>query len=105
MNTIFIAGYARLPQGMAAKNVYDTLTVTAEIDRKYGVILATSCTLATEQGRNYVDHLLRGYSLKDGIEAPLAHLKAHYLGKAGNALQSALKDVHKQYLAYCEQND
>ena len=46
--TMFIAGHARLPQGMAAKNVFETLTITAEIDRKYGVILEASCTLATE---------------------------------------------------------
>ena len=30
--TIFIAGHARLPQGMAAKSVFETLTITAEID-------------------------------------------------------------------------
>ena len=32
--TLFIAGHARLPQGMAAKSVFETLTITAEIDEK-----------------------------------------------------------------------
>jgi hypothetical protein len=50
MNTQFIAGHARLPGGMAAKSVFDTLTITAEIDKKYGVIIDASCTLATEHG-------------------------------------------------------
>ncbi|HLR51583.1 MAG TPA: DUF3870 domain-containing protein [Candidatus Avamphibacillus sp.] len=102
MNTVFIAGYARLPAGMAAKNVYDTLTITAEIDKKYGVIVNANCTLATEHGRDYVQHLLRGYSLQDGIEQPVKEVKEHYLGKAGNALASALKDLHKQYEGYVE---
>jgi Domain of unknown function (DUF3870) len=98
VNTIFIAGHARLPSGMAAQNMYEMLTITAEIDRKYGVIVAASCTLATEHGRDFIQHLLRGYSLQDGIEDPVHAVKLHYMGKAGNAIVSALKDLHKQYV-------
>ena len=46
MNTYFIAGHARLPQGMAARNLYDSVTLTLEVDFKYGVIVDASCTLA-----------------------------------------------------------
>ncbi|MFD1448809.1 DUF3870 domain-containing protein [Oceanobacillus profundus] len=102
MNTIFIAGHARLPAGMAAKSIYDTLTITAEIDKKYGVIVAANCTLATEHGREFVQQLLRGYSLQDGMEKPIKMVKQHYLGKAGNALSSALNDLYKQYVNYIE---
>lgn|SRR5699024_363216 len=97
MNTIFIAGHARLPSGMAAKSIYETLTITAEIDKKYSVIVSTSCTLATSHGRMFVETLLKGHSLQDGIEFPLKKMEEHYLGKAGNALQSALRDLYKQY--------
>ncbi|GAX88434.1 DUF3870 domain-containing protein [Effusibacillus lacus] len=95
--SIFIAGHAKLPQGMAAKSVFETLTITAEIDCKYGVILEASCTLATEHGRNFIGSLLRGYSLRDGIEEPIALIQKHYLGKAQNALVAALRDLHMQY--------
>lgn len=95
--TYFIAGHARLPQGMAAKSVFDSLTITAEVDGKYGVILEASCTLATEHGRDYVGRLLRGFSLQDGIDEPIQHLQAHYRGKAANALIAALKDLHLQF--------
>ncbi|TQR18227.1 DUF3870 domain-containing protein [Psychrobacillus soli] len=74
-----------------------TLTITAEIDKKYGVIVRTSSTLATIQGQEFVQQLLRGHSLQDGIELPLASIKNHYLGKVGNALMSALKDLFKHY--------
>lgn len=97
MNTIFIAGHARLPSGMAAKSIYDTLTITAEIDKKYGVIVSTSCTLATIHAQQFMEQLLKGYSLKDGIEDPVQKIREHYLGKAGSALESALKDLFKQY--------
>lgn len=97
MKTIFIAGHAKLPSGMAATNVFETLTITAEIDRKYGVIVDASCTLATEHGREYISRLLKGHSLQDGIDVPLEQLKNGYLGKANHALVAALKDLYKQY--------
>jgi hypothetical protein len=96
-NTLFIAGHARLPQGMAAKSVFDSLTITVEVDRKYGVILDASCTLATEHGRNFVRNLLRGNSLQDGIEGPLHLIQTYYRGKATHALAAALKDLFNQY--------
>ncbi|AZU62849.1 DUF3870 domain-containing protein [Neobacillus mesonae] len=97
MNTIFIAGHAKLPTGMAARSVYETLTITAEIDKQYGVIVDASCTLATEHGRDYINRLLKGHSLRNGIDAPLDELKTGYLGKANHALIAALKDLFKQY--------
>lgn len=100
MKTVFIAGYAKLPAGMAAQNMYDILTVTAEIDKKYGVIVSASCTLATKHSRIYVEHLLKGHSLQDGMTEILEKTRTHYLGKADNALQSALKDLYKQYELY-----
>ncbi|MFC2949560.1 DUF3870 domain-containing protein [Virgibacillus sediminis] len=102
MNTVFIAGHSRLPTGMAAQSMYETLTITAEIDKKYGVIVAANCTLATEHGRQFIQQLLRGHSLKEGIEGPVESVKEHYRGKAGNALVSALKDLYKQYASYIE---
>lgn len=95
--TYFIAGHARLPQGMAAKNVYDTLTITAEIDQKYGVIIEASCTLATEHGRNYINRLLRGVSLRDGIDTAIQLVHTHYRGRGANALVAALRDLYIQY--------
>lgn len=96
-HTYFIAGHARLPQGMAAKSIFDTLTITAEIDRKYSVILEASCTLATEHGRGYINQLLRGISLHDGVEEVVAILETHYRGKAVNALVAAMKDMYTKF--------
>ncbi|MDN3019145.1 DUF3870 domain-containing protein [Paenibacillus sp. BSR1-1] len=91
--TIFLAGHARLPQGMAAKSVFDTLTITAEVDIKYGVILEASCTLATEQGRDFIGRILRGISLKDSVEDAIEEIETYYRGKATNAIVAALKDL------------
>ena len=95
--TMFIAGHARLPQGMAAKNVFESLTITAEVDVKYGVIMEASCTLATEQGRDFIGEILRGFSLKEGIEGAAQSIQTHYKGKACKTLVAALKDLEQHY--------
>lgn len=100
MNTIFLAGHAKLPSGMAARNIYETLTITVEIDKKYGVIVDASCTLATDHGRDYIRRLLKGYCLQEGIDYPLEQMKQGYLGKATNALIAAFKDLYKQFEMY-----
>ena len=82
--------------------MYETLTITAEIDKKYGVIVTASCTLATEHGQDFVQRMLKGHSLQEGIDKPVELVKNHYLGKAGNALISALKDLYKQYGTYTD---
>ncbi|WP_059105058.1 DUF3870 domain-containing protein [Shouchella shacheensis] len=97
MNTYFIAGHAKLPQGMAARNLYDSITITLELDFTYGVIVDSSCTLATEHGRAYIRQLLRGYCLNDGVEKLIENVQTHYRGKAGQAIEAALKDVYLQF--------
>lgn len=95
--TYFLAGHARLPQGMAAQNVYESLTITVEIDRKYAVIVEASCTLATQHGRDFVGSLLKGFSLRDGIEEIVAVIQNHYRGRAANALVAAVRDLYSQF--------
>ncbi len=97
MNTLIITGHARLPSGMAAKSMYETLTITAEIDKKYGVIVSSSCTLATIHAQQFIERLLIGYSLQDGIQDLLAHVRDHYYGKAASTLESALIDLYNEY--------
>ncbi|MDN4075954.1 DUF3870 domain-containing protein [Fictibacillus terranigra] len=97
MNTYFIAGHAKLPQGMAARSLYDSVTITLELDFKYGVIIDASCTLATEHGREYIRQLLCGYSLDEGVDQLIERIQKHYRGKASQAIQAAIKDVYNQF--------
>lgn len=95
--TLFYSGHARLPQGMAAQNIFESLSITVEIDPKYAVIIEASCTLATDHGRAFVRDLLRGHSLQDGIEELIVVIQQRYNGRASNALIAALKDLYLQY--------
>lgn len=100
LKTYFLAGHSRLPQGMAAQNVFDSMTITVEVDKKYGVIIESSCTLATDHGKAYVQQILKGHSLLDGIDEIIEEIKEGYRGKAVNALIAAVKDLYGQYDSY-----
>ncbi|MFC7392783.1 DUF3870 domain-containing protein [Scopulibacillus cellulosilyticus] len=95
--TMMIAGHAKLPRGMAARDVYETLTVTAEIDPHFGVIIEASCTLATDHAQNFINDLLKGYSLREGLDAILDVINNGYHGKAKDALMAACKDMYYYY--------
>jgi hypothetical protein len=95
--TLFFAGHARLPQGMAAQNVFESLSITVEVDARYAVVIEASCTLATEHGRRFVSELLRGYSLLGGMAEPIGEIQRRYNGRAAPALVAALKDLDIQF--------
>ncbi len=97
--TIFVAGHASLPQGMAAKGIYGTLAIVVEVDKRYGVIVQASCTLVTQQAQEYIRSILVGYCLRDGVEELIKEVKERYHGAAQNALIAALKDLHRTYMA------
>lgn len=95
--TLFFAGHARLPQGMAAQNIFESLSITVEIDARYSVILEASCTLVTDHGKAFIRNLLWGHSLRDGVDELILAIQQRYHGRASNALIAAVKDLYQQY--------
>jgi hypothetical protein len=93
----FLAGHAKLPQGMAAKSVYEDLALTVEIEPVHHVVLRAACTLVTDLGRDYISEMMVGRCMRDGIEPILADLRKYYFGAAQNALAAALKDLQRCY--------
>lgn len=98
-----LAGHAKLPRGMAARDLYETLTITAEVDVKYGVIIEACCTLATPHSQDFINHLLKGFSLNEGLEPMLTALNTGYHGKAKEALIAACRDLYFHYTELTQQ--
>ncbi|MGV3488624.1 MAG: DUF3870 domain-containing protein [Tuberibacillus sp.] len=96
--TLMLAGHAKLPRGMAARDLYETLTITAEVDVKYGVILEACCTLATTHAQDYFNQLLKGFSLSEGIDPIISAIESGYHGKAKEALIAGCRDLYHHYL-------
>lgn len=98
--SIFITGYARLPQGISATELYKVLGIAVEVDPSSGVIIDADCTLATSVGKNFLRKLLIGYSLEQGIDPLVREVEARYFGSARRPIIAALKVVYQRYVAY-----
>lgn len=96
-HTIMISGHARLPNGLTISDLHQSITVTLEVDKLYGVIVWADCTLDTKHTQSYLGTMLKGLSLRDGLNLINKEIENHYYGKAQSALLSALLDAYKQY--------
>jgi hypothetical protein len=95
--TILIVGRSQFPQGVSAKNVYDSMGLAIVLDCKYGVIIQVTPTLVTELTKDFLSDLLVGCSLMDGTDEIEGRIKKSYYGGAQNALIAAVKDLHRKY--------
>lgn len=100
-NNIFITGYAKLPGGITATELYTVIGIGLVISRKTGVVNGADCTLATETGRSFVKDLIIGKNIND-YEKLTEDIRDNYFGSAKKALLSALKQCHDKYSQFIE---
>lgn len=97
---LLITGYAKLPQGITATELYAIMAVGLVLDRNTGVIIDADCTLATRVARKYVKNLLLGKCLSD-VEEIETLFNTHYYGSARKALLSAVRSCAEKYHQIC----
>lgn len=99
-NTIICTGYSRLPDGMAAKNLYGVMGVGFEIDPETDKILNTSSTFITNMCTDFINSIFVGHSLRDGIEEQIEIFETRYFGLGKKAIIMAMKDAYNQFKIY-----
>ncbi|NPV71376.1 MAG: DUF3870 domain-containing protein [Firmicutes bacterium] len=98
--TIFVTGYARIPEGITANQLYKVLGIGVEIDPRTEVIIDADCTLATTVGKSFFKKLVVGYDLGVGIEPLVQRFERRYHGSAQKAIIAALRVIEQRYIAY-----
>lgn len=98
--TIICTGYSRLPDGMAAKNLYGVMGVGFEIDPNTDCIVNASCTFVTNMCTDFIKSILTGHDLKKGIEEPIEKFEQRYFGLGKKAIISAMRDAYNQFSIY-----
>lgn len=93
---MFITGYAKLPSGITATELYSVIAVALVVNRNTGEIIKMDCTLATETGRGFVKDIIIGKNISD-LTSILEDIYDNYFGSAKKALVSALKQCHEKY--------
>jgi hypothetical protein len=98
--TIMIAGRARLPEGVTAKQVFGCLTIELEIDPADSVIVDFACTLVPHLGEKILHNALLGSNVEEGIEEAIIQLKKRFFNTTKRAVIAALEDAHRWYKKY-----
>lgn len=97
METMFLTGYARLPAGITAAELYRVVGIGLEVEAVTGRIVAAECTLATGVGRDFVRRILEGRSLETDLPAIFQEVERRYHGYAQKAVITALKTIQDKY--------
>jgi hypothetical protein len=101
---IFITGYAKLPEGITATELYKVVAIGIVVDRKTSEILEADVTLTTKTGRKFVSELLVGHKLTD-IEKIEKAIKNGYYGSARNAILMSIKKCYRKYMQIIDIKD
>lgn len=95
-NDIFISGYAKLPKGITAAELYDVIAVGLLINKKTGEILDAEASLVLDVAQCFLKNNLIGKNINE-IEYIERILKESYFGSARKAIVSALRTCHEKY--------
>lgn len=99
-NMILFSGYAKLPTGITASEIYKLIGIIVLVDTNTGVIVEADCTLATALARRHVSDAIVGYDLNRGCEPLQQHLDKVYQGSAKKAVTTAIRIIYDKYRSY-----
>lgn len=100
---VLFSGYAKLPVGITASEMYKVIGVIIVIRVETGEIIEADCTLATNVAREYVSRLLLGQSLKNGPDTVLRIVDKRYQGSAKKAIMTSLRIIYDKYRSFMEE--
>lgn len=99
---VLFSGYAKLPTGITASEMYKVIGVIVVIDIDSGDIIEADCTLATQVARDHVSGALLGHSFKNGPDLLLRRIDQVYQGTAKKAIITAIRIIYDKYRSYVE---
>ena len=97
---VLFSGYAKLPTGITATELYRVIGVVIIVDMETETIVETDCTLATRVARMHVAETLVGQSLSDGPEPMVKLIDQVYQGSAKKAIITAVRICYDKYRSF-----
>ena len=99
-NQVLFSGYARLPSGTVASEMFGVMALVIMVNIKTGEIVEAECTLSTRMAERLVSKILIGRNLKNGPQEIIDLLNRVYQGTAKKAIITALRNVYDKYVAF-----
>lgn len=101
---IFISGYAKLPEGITATELYKVVAIGLIVDRNTSEILEVDVTLSTSTGKRFISDLLVGRKLLD-IDEIESSIKGGYFGSAKKAIIMSIRKCYEKYMQIYDKKD
>ncbi|QDR80592.1 DUF3870 domain-containing protein [Sporomusa termitida] len=98
---ILFSGYAKLPTGITASEIYKVIGVVLLVNEDTGEIIQADCTLATAVARNHVSSILVGKPIANP-DYLVRIVDTTYQGSAKKAIITALRIIYDKYRSYKE---
>lgn len=97
---VLFSGYAKLPVGITAAELYKVIGLIIVVDIETGIIVEADCTLATDLARKHISNAIVGYNLHEGPEKLQIILDHKYQGSAKKAVATALRIIYDKYRSF-----
>ncbi len=97
---VLFSGYAKLPTGITASEMYKVIGVVVVVDTATGIIEEADCTLATELARRHLCEHIVGYNINNGPEHLQEILDTVYQGSAKKAVATAIRIIYDKYKSH-----
>lgn len=101
---VLFSGYAKLPIGITANEIYKVVGIVMLVDVATGEIMEADCTLATKLARRHISEAVVGYNLNHGVDEIVQLIDRIYQGGAKKSLITTLRIIHDKYRSYKEEN-
>lgn len=93
---VFVSGYAKLPSGITASELYKIIVVGLVVDRETGLIIDGECSLVTGIAKRFFSDIVVNKNLNNIEEIEQEFIDVYY-GSAKKALISAMKTCYERY--------
>lgn len=97
---IICVGYSKLPDGMTAKNLYGNMGIGLKIDEETHGIISVSATFVTNMCSSFIDEMMVGHCMDDGIDSVIDEFEGKYYGLGKKSIIAAIRDAYNQYQIY-----
>lgn len=99
-NKVLFSGYAKLPTGITASEMYKVIGLVVVVNIDTGEILEADCTLATHVASKHVAMAIVGGSLQNGPEPLVNIIDQIYQGSAKKAIITSIRIICDKYRSY-----
>jgi len=100
-DTVYFISYAKLPSNISAAKLLDVVGVGLVININTGVIEDVSCTLITDEAKQFLKDIITGHNLhEDGVDLLIEKIQYRFHGLSQKAICVAVKATVERYEAW-----